>query len=110
MLSVEIFRKWLLREFSSEPDLIADQPTRGIASERIHYSQRRSNSAARCCCRLVSADLSEVMEMSTGCLSCGGEIAACFDDTDTVADEVMGEYMLGLRRRDDEKIEEAAYV
>ena len=102
------------REFSSEPDLIiADQPTRGIDVGATEFIRKRLVELSRegAAVLLVSADLSEVMEMSDRLLIFyGGEIAACFDDTDTVTDEVMGEYMLGLRRQDDEKIEEAAYV
>lgn len=102
------------REFSSEPDLIiADQPTRGIDVGATEFIRKRLVELSRegAAVLLVSADLSEVMEMSDRLLIFyGGEIVACFDDTDTVTDEVMGEYMLGLRRQDDEKIEEAAYV
>ncbi|MDD4323205.1 MAG: ABC transporter ATP-binding protein [Eubacteriales bacterium] len=102
------------REFSSDPDLIiADQPTRGIDVGATEFIRKRLLDLSRegAAVLLVSADLSEVMEMSDRLLIFyGGEIVACFDDTSTVTDEIMGEYMLGLRRQDAKEVEEVAYV
>ena len=54
---------------------------------------------------LVSADLNEVMELSDSLIVMyGGKIAAYFEDTSTLTDEIMGEYMLGLKRQSDEEI------
>ena len=54
---------------------------------------------------LVSADLNEVMELSDSLMVfCGGEIVAYFEDTSTLTDEEMGEYMLGLKRQSPEEI------
>ena len=54
---------------------------------------------------LVSADLNEVMELSDSLMvMCGGHIAAYFEDTSELSDEVMGEYMLGLKRQTPEEV------
>ena len=54
---------------------------------------------------LVSADLNEVMELSDSLMvMCGGHIAAYFEDTTQLSDEVMGEYMLGLKRQTPEEV------
>ena len=54
---------------------------------------------------LVSADLNEVMELSDSLIVLyGGKIAAYFEDTSQLNDEMMGEYMLGLKRQSDEEI------
>jgi len=34
----------------------------------------------------------------------GGKIAAYFEDTSTLTDDVMGEYMLGLKTQSEEEI------
>lgn len=102
------------REFSSDPDLIiADQPTRGIDVGATEFIRKRLVDLSRegAAVLLVSADLSEVMEMSDRLLIFyGGQIVASFDDTSSLTDEVMGEYMLGLRRQDAVEIEEVANV
>jgi simple sugar transport system ATP-binding protein len=102
------------REFSSRPHLIiADQPTRGIDVGATEFIRKRLLDLSRegAAVLLVSADLSEVMEMSDRLLIFyGGEIVASFDDTSTLTDEVMGEYMLGLRRQEKKELEELAYV
>ncbi|NLV98668.1 MAG: ABC transporter ATP-binding protein [Clostridiaceae bacterium] len=102
------------REFSSCPNLIiADQPTRGIDVGATEFIRKRLLDLSRegAAVLLVSADLSEVMEMSDRLLIFyGGEIVASFDQTSTLTDEVMGEYMLGLRRQDKKELEEDAYV
>ena len=54
---------------------------------------------------LVSADLNEVMELSDSLIVMyGGKIAAYFEDTDALNDEIMGEYMLGLQHQPSEQI------
>ena len=96
------------REFSSNPRLIiADQPTRGIdvgATEFIHkklVELSREGAAVL----LISADLNEVMELSDSLIiMVGGKIAAYFEDTSTLDDVMMGEYMLGLKHQSDEEI------
>ena len=54
---------------------------------------------------LVSADLNEVMELSDSLIVMhGGQIAAYFEDTSDLTDEIMGEYMLGLNQQSAEEI------
>ncbi|MDD7446806.1 MAG: ABC transporter ATP-binding protein [Clostridiales bacterium] len=96
------------REFSSDPVLIiADQPTRGIdvgATEFIRNELVRL-SRAGAAVLLVSADLNEVMELSDSLIVFhNGRIAAYFEDTGVLTDEIMGEYMLGLKKQDDAQI------
>lgn len=102
------------REFSSDPVLIiADQPTRGIDVGATEFIRKRLVELSRegAAVLLVSADLNEVMELSDRLLIFyGGKIAASFDDTSELTDELMGEYMLGLRKQDDELREEARDV
>jgi len=96
------------REFSSNPQLIiADQPTRGIdvgATEFIHkklVELSRHGTAVL----LVSADLNEVMELSDSLIIFyNGKIVAYFEDTSTLNDELMGEYMLGIKHQSPEEI------
>ena len=96
------------REFSSNPKLIiADQPTRGIDVGATEFIRNKlvELSRAGAAVLLVSADLDEVMELSDSLIvMCGGKIAAYFEDTSTLTDAVMGEYMLGLKSQSDEEI------
>ena len=91
------------REFSAQPKLIiAEQPTRGIdvgATEFIR-AQMVKLSRAGAGVLLVSADLSEVMQLSDSLIVMyGGEVVAYFEDTAALTDSEMGEYMLGLKRQ-----------
>lgn len=96
------------REFSSNPKLIiADQPTRGIdvgAAEFIHkklVSLSRENAAVL----LVSADLTEVMQLSDSIIAFNnGKIVGYFPDTSGLNDVLLGEYMLGLKKQSPEEI------
>ncbi len=96
------------REFSSEPTLIiADQPTRGIDVGATEFIRKKLVDLSRsgAAVLLVSADLNEVMELSDSLIVLyGGTIAAYFEDTSQLDDEVMGEYMLGLKRQSSEEI------
>jgi simple sugar transport system ATP-binding protein len=96
------------REFSSDPTLIiADQPTRGIDVGATEFIRKKlvDLSRAGSAVLLVSADLNEVMELSDSLIVLyGGKIAAYFEDTSQLNDEMMGEYMLGLKRQSDEEI------
>ena len=96
------------REFSCDPKLIiADQPTRGIDVGATEFIRRKLVELSRegAAVLLVSADLNEVMELSDSLMVfCGGEIVAYFEDTSTLTDEEMGEYMLGLKRQSPEEI------
>ena len=96
------------REFSNDPCLIiADQPTRGIDVGATEFIRKKlvELSRAGVAVLLVSADLNEVMELSDSLMvMCGGHIAAYFEDTTQLSDEVMGEYMLGLKRQTPEEV------
>ena len=96
------------REFSSDPELIiADQPTRGIDVGATEFIRKKLVELSRkgAAVLLVSADLNEVMELSDSLIVMyGGQIAAYFEDTSMLTDEIMGEYMLGLKRQSDEEI------
>lgn len=96
------------REFSSDPKLIiADQPTRGIDVGATEFIRKKLVELSRegAAVLLVSADLNEVMELSDSLVVFyNGNIAAYFEDTSVLNDEIMGEYMLGLKRQSDEEI------
>ena len=96
------------REFSNDPVLIiADQPTRGIDVGATEFIRKKLVELSRSgiAVLLVSADLNEVMELSDSLIiMCGGRIAAYFEDTEDLSDELMGEYMLGIRQQSPEEI------
>ena len=101
------------REFSSEPVLIlADQPTRGIDVGATEFIRKKLVELSRSgiAVLLVSADLNEVMELSDSLIVMhNGSIAAYFDDTAGLTDEIMGEYMLGLRQQSEAEIRRACH-
>ena len=96
------------REFSNNPALIiADQPTRGIDVGATEFIRKKLVELSRSgiAVLLVSADLNEVMELSDSLIVMyGGKIAAYFEDTKDLNDEIMGEYMLGLKQQSAEEI------
>ncbi|MPN05898.1 Vitamin B12 import ATP-binding protein BtuD [bioreactor metagenome] len=96
------------REFSNSPTLIiADQPTRGIDVGATEFIRRKLVELSRSgiAVLLVSADLNEVMELSDSLMVMyGGRIAAYFEDTSSLTDEEMGEYMLGLKQQAPEEV------
>ena len=102
------------REFSSDPDLIiANQPTRGIdvgASEfiRKRLIEMRDNGTA---ILLISADLTEIIEVSDSVIVMNsGEIAAYFPEAKNVDENILGEYMLGIKKQTSEEIGGAFYA
>ena len=97
------------REFSSGGTcIVADQPTRGIdvgAAQFIHKKllQLREEGAA---ILLVSADLSEVIDLSDQLLVMyGGKAVAFFPSASNVSEEELGLYMLGLKRQSEEELQ-----
>ncbi len=96
------------REFSNGPELIiADQPTRGIDVGATEFIRKKLVELSRSgiAVLLVSADLNEVMELSDSLIiMCGGKIAAYFEDTKELSDELMGKYMLGIEKQTPEEI------
>ncbi len=96
------------REFSNNPVLIlADQPTRGIDVGATEFIRKKLVELSRSgiAVLLVSADLNEVMELSDSLIVMhNGRIAAYFDDTEDLTDNMMGEYMLGLKEQSPEEV------
>lgn len=99
------------RECSVNPRmLIAEQPTRGIdmgAAESIHKKliQMRDNNAG---ILLISADLSEAMEVSDYLMVMyGGEIVAFIEEPSSISEKELGEYMLGIKKQSKEEIRRA---
>lgn len=96
------------REFSNNPVLIlADQPTRGIDVGATEFIRKKLVELSRSgvAVLLVSADLNEVMELSDSLMVMhNGSIAAYFDDTSGLTDEMMGEYMLGLKEQSEAEV------
>ncbi|MCG2821763.1 MAG: ATP-binding cassette domain-containing protein, partial [Candidatus Atribacteria bacterium] len=91
------------RELSSNPRIIiAAQPTRGIdvgSEELIHnlLKDARDNGIA---IFLVSADLDEVLKLSTRIIVIyNGEIVARFDDVNDITQRDLGPYMLGVKKK-----------
>ena len=59
---------------------------------------------------LVSADLNEVMELADSLIVMhNGRIVAYFDDTAGLTDDIMGEYMLGLKEQSAAEIRRACH-
>ncbi len=90
------------RELSLAPKLIiADQPVRGIdvgSEELVHnlLKEARDNGAA---VLLVSADLDEILKLSSRILVIyNGEIVGHFDEVESLTGEILGPYMLGIKR------------
>lgn len=101
------------REFSNNPKvIIADQPTRGIdvgAAQFIHKKliQLRDEGAA---VLLVSADLSEVMDLSDSLIVFyNGKIAGYFEDASKMNDNELGLYMLGIKHQSEEEVRRCLY-
>ena len=96
------------REFSNDPVLIiADQPTRGIDVGATEFIRKKLVELSRSgiAVLLISADLNEVMELSDSLIIMhGGEIAAYFEDTKDLSDDLMGQYMLGVAHQSPEEI------
>ncbi len=91
------------REFSSGAHLIlANQPTRGIdvgTTEMIRKTLVRKAREEGVAVLLVSSDLNEVLEVSDRLLVMkDGRIVAHFEDASAVSEELLGEYMLGVRQ------------
>lgn len=90
------------REFSGNANfIIANQPTRGIdvgtsdLIRRLLVKYTRENNRG---VLLISSDLNEIMEVSDRLLVMkDGEIVAQFNNVKSVSDEMLGEYMLGVK-------------
>lgn len=96
------------REFSSAPRLlVASHPTRGIdvgASELIRKKMVALRDQKKTAILLFSADLAELLSGSDSIIVMyEGEIAAYFPDASRLNEEILGEYMLGLKKQDKEE-------
>lgn len=96
------------RELTQEAEIIiAEQPTRGIdagASELIRRKivEFRDRGAA---VLLISADLNEILELSDSAIVMhNGKISAYFKETDTLTEEELGYYMLGVKHQTEEEV------
>ena len=99
------------REFSTHPGIIiANQPTRGIdvgASELIRKRLLEFRDKG-CGIILVSADLNEVLSLSDRlAVMYKGRFSGIFEEAGQVPEEVLGQYMLGLKK--DERLKGAIY-
>lgn len=99
------------REFTSNANLIiANQPTRGIdvGSSMFLRNKLVEFRDAGAAVLLISADLSEIMEVSDRLIvMCNGAISAYFEDASQMTEAEMGLYMLGLKRMSSEEIRRA---
>ena len=97
------------REFTSGANLIiANQPTRGIdvgTTEMIRKTLVKKAREEGVATLLVSSDLNEILEVSDRLLVMkDGKIVAHFPDASQVNDELLGEYMLGVRTMTEEEM------
>lgn len=97
------------REFSGDANfIIANQPTRGIDVGTADLIRRLLVEASReknCAILLISSDLTELTEVSDRVLVMkSGQIVAQFKDVKNISDDLLGEYMLGVRRMAEEEM------
>lgn len=97
------------REFTAIPKLlIACQPTRGIdvgAAELIRRKMLALRDEEKTATVLFSADLTELLNGSDSLIVMyGGKITAYFPDASAVTEEILGEYMLGIKKMSSEEI------
>lgn len=99
------------REFSTHPDIIvANQPTRGIDVGATEFIRKRllEYRDAGCAVLLISADLNEIFSLSDRlAVMYKGKFSGLFTDVESVTEEELGQYMLGLKH--DKELEEIAY-
>lgn len=97
------------REFSSKPKLlIVSQPTRGIdvgATDLIRKKIVALRDELDAGVLMFSADLNEILSVSDSIIVFyGGEIVAYFPDSKQVDENILGEYMLGIKKQTPEEI------
>ncbi|MEG1781130.1 MAG: ABC transporter ATP-binding protein [Clostridium sp.] len=99
------------REFSTHPDIIvANQPTRGIDVGATEFIRKRllEYRDAGCAVLLISADLNEIFSLSDRlAVMYKGKFSGLFTDVESVTEEELGQYMLGLKH--DKELEGIAY-
>ncbi len=97
------------REFSSTPKMVlASHPTRGIdvgATELIRTKLIDLRDEINAGVLLISADLSEVLTVSDSIIVMyDGQVVAYFPDVSQINEEILGEYMLGVKKQSSEEI------
>ena len=97
------------REFTSGANLIiANQPTRGIdvgTASLIHQLLYKYTREKNFGVLLISSDLSELLNYSDRLLVMRkGQFNAHFTDVGNLTDELLGEYMLGVRSMSEEEM------
>ncbi len=97
------------REFTSNPKfLLCCHPTRGIdvgAAEMIRKKIVDLRDDEKTAVLLFSADLTELISVSDSIIVMyEGEIVAYFPDAKMVDEQILGEYMLGLKKQSAEEI------
>lgn len=102
------------REFSSAPKLlVASHPTRGIdvgATDLIRRKIVDLRDNVNAAVLLFSADLNELINVSDSIIVMyEGRITAYFEDLTGVTPEVLGEYMLGVKKMSDEEIAQVIF-
>ena len=102
------------REFSSTPRLlIASHPTRGIdvgATDLIRRKIVDLRDKENAGVLLFSADLNELINVSDSIIVMyEGKIVAYFEDLKGVTPNVLGEYMLGVKKMSEEEINAVIY-
>lgn len=99
------------RELSTIPKIIiANQPTRGIDVGAIEFIRKKLIGLRNegCAILLISADLSEVFELSDRlAVIYKGQFTGIFSNVKNIKQEELGKYMLGLKK--DEELKGAIY-
>lgn len=99
------------RELSASPQLlIADQPTRGLDVAATKFVRQRliDERDRGAAILLVSTDLEEIMQLADRIMVMyNGSIVAHFADIESVTPEVLGQYMLGVKRQSEKEVEGA---
>lgn len=99
------------RELSERPQLLlVSQPTRGVDLGATQFIWRSITDArdAGAAVLLSSADLSELLALSDRLVVFyHGEIVAMLDNSDAVTPELLGAYMLGLKRQSHDEMKVA---
>lgn len=98
------------REFNSGANfVVANQPTRGIdvgTTEIIHKKMIEKTRNGNIGALLISSDLNEVLGVSDRLIVMyKGKIVAHFPKASEVDENLLGEYMLGLRKMTEEEME-----
>jgi simple sugar transport system ATP-binding protein len=96
------------REFTSDSKItIADQPTRGIDVAAADFIRRRlvKEREQGLAVLLVSADLTELLKVADRIIVLfKGEIVAHFEEVSGLNENILGEYMLGIKKMSEDEM------